>query len=41
MLLYSCGYQEEQRWEAHSQEKHVEEDNCSSELTQDASLPFQ
>lgn len=41
MLLYSCGYQEEQWWEARSQEKHVEKDNCSSELTQDASLPFQ
>lgn len=41
MLLYSCGYQEEQLWEARSQEKHIEKDNCSSELTQDASLPFQ
>lgn len=41
MLPYSCGYQEEHWWEARSQEKHVEKDNCSSELTQDASLPFQ
>lgn len=41
MLPYSCGYQEEHWWEARSQEKHDEKDNCSSELTQDASLPFQ
>lgn len=41
VLLYSCGDQEEQWWEARSQEKHAEKDNCSSELTQDASLPFQ
>ena len=46
MLPYSCGCKEKYRWEARSQKKfpfclRAEKDNCSSELTQDASLPFQ
>lgn len=47
MLLYSCGCREKYWWEARSQKKGpffclcAEKDNCSSELTQDASLPFQ